>query len=173
MDLSRKGAPWPLVFLTATSIVLGVIPWSAQGASQTPSVAPDVEVLWEHLAFMPVPDGLRIVHVTHVLNRGPRPALRVPLGTPRAIRWVEFPAPLVPADGMIVDPRPLAVGEERQYALVYDLPTLSTPWVVRRPLLYFTNELWLWTESPELSLRALHSTPVGTEESVGAPSQPM
>lgn len=128
--------------------------------------APDVEVVREHLFLTRGPAGLQVLHMLELVNLGPRPAERVPLPVPKQAQWEQLPESLEAADGAVVDPRPLGVGEGRQYVLAYTIPWRD-PMVLRRALLYPTEELWIWAETGTLAVRAVRLEPVGQEEIEG------
>lgn len=153
---------WPRLLLLVLLLPVGL----AAGALAAPDEAPDVEVVREHLFLTRGPAGAQVLHMVELVNLGPRPAQRVPLPVPAEAQWEQLPSPVEAGAGGLVDPRPLAVGEGRQYALIYSLPWRE-PMVLRRPLLYPTAELWLWAETSGLAVRGVGLVPVGREEIEG------
>ena len=141
---------------------------TAMSAAALAQDAPDVEVAREHLFLRRGPAGLQVLQLLELVNLGPAPAGRVPLPVPEQAQWEQLPEPLEAADGAVVDPRPLGVGEGRQYALTYSIPWRE-PMVLRRALLYPTEELWIWAETGTLAVRGVRLEPVGRQEIEGIP----
>lgn len=167
MTRSRK----PRLGRLAVVFVMAVaIPFVALTAyAQTPAEAPDVEMVWELMVLNRAPDGVQVAHLMHVINMGPRQATSVPLTVPEGARWMDVPEPLLAEDGRAVDPRPLAVGEERRYLVAYEIPWQRLPMAVRRPMLYPTHELHIWVRSGELEVRGVNVRAGGTEDFEGVP----
>lgn len=155
-------AQWVLAaaLLLAAPLFAGP-PAAAQGAAP-PAEAPDVSVVREHLFLTRGPAGLQVLHLLELVNWGPRLADRVPLPVPAGAQWDQVPEPVAETEEGLVDPRPMGVGERREYALAYTLPWRE-PMVLRRALLYPTDELWLWAEAGSVDVRGLQLEMVGPQ----------
>lgn len=139
---------------------------SADSLTIGPGGAPDVVVVREHMFLSRGPAGAQVLHLLEVANPGPRQAVRVPLPVPAQAQWEQVPEPLEIGDGGLVDPRPLAIGEGREYVVAYTLPWRD-PMVLRRPLLYPVEELWLWADTGSVVPRGVQLLPAGREEVEG------
>lgn len=154
--MTRRDAAGARAVLFCLMVALAAWAGAARPAyAQTPEEAPDVEMLWELMVMTRAPEGVQVVHLMHVANMGPRVATAVPLAVPEGARWVEAPATLILDEGAAVDPEPLAVGEQRRYMVVYEIPWQRLPMAVRRPILYPTHEVDLWVRPGELELRGV------------------
>lgn len=151
-----------LCLLTGLAAVVCCGPAASAQALATDVGVPDVEVVREHMFLTRGPEGLRVLHILELVNVGAQPAARVPLPLPGDARWEQLPEPLEAAGGTVVDPTTLAVGEGRQYALAYSIPWRE-PMVLRRALLYPTEELWIWAETGTLAVRGVRLESVGQE----------
>lgn len=158
-----KLAKGTVVFVLALCIFVGCA-FLGTSFAQTPPEAPDVEIVTERLLFTRGPNGPRLLHMVQLLNVGPRPAEQIPLSVPTGALWLDVPEELEPGENVIVDPRPLAPGEARQYVFTYDLPWQRLPMTVRRPLFYPTEVMELWAETDALTLRGVNVRPVAEED---------
>lgn len=132
--------------------------------AQIPPEAPDVEIVTERMLFTRGPGGPRVLHMVQLVNIGPRVAERVPLAAPLGAVWLDVPEELSAEQDVLIDPRPMAAGEARQYVFTYELPWQRLPMVIRRPLLYPTGVLELWAETDTLTLRGVNVRPEAIEE---------
>lgn len=136
----------------------------AQAQGLTPGLAPDVEIITERMLFTRGPNGPRVLHMIQLVNIGPRLAEQIPLTIPQGAVWLDVPAELTTMEAVAVDPRPLPVGEARQYVLTYELPWQRLPMPIRRSLFYPTEVLEVWVETDELIVRGVNLRPVANEE---------
>ncbi len=163
MFLAGLALPAVLVLAAVSLAVLG--PAAEARAAVAPG-APDAWVEREHLFLTRGPEGLRVLQMIELVNAGPSPVDEVRLPVPADARWEQLPDPLVLAPGGVVDPTPLPPGGERQYVVAYALPWRE-PMVLRRPLPYRTEELWIWAEAATLTVRGVRLAQVGREEIEG------
>ena|GEM_PF-4565870 len=162
---ARPAAPAGVRLALAVALLLGGLALHGPAAAQStaaPEEAPDVSVAREHMFLTRGPSGLHVLHLLELVNLGPRQAERVPLPVPVGAQWEQVPQPVTSAEDGLVDPRPLSVGERREYALAYTLPWRE-PMVLRRALLYPTEELWIWAEAGSVGVRGLRLEPVGRQ----------
>lgn len=134
--------------------------------AQRPAEAPDVEVVTERMLFTRGPEGPLVLHMVQLVNVGPRAAERVPLPVPQGAVWMDVPDDLVAETDVIVDPRPMAAGEARQYIFTYELPWQRLPMAIRRPLFYPTAMLEVWAEQ-SLVFRGVGLREAGEEDLAG------
>lgn len=167
-DFTRRRRQPGDVFADCVIVVLIAVGLLFSGTdtvrAQIPPEAPDVEVIAERMLFTRGPGGPRVLHMVQLVNIGPRVAEQVPLAAPLGAVWLDVPEQLSAQQDVLIDPRPMAAGEARQYVFTYELPWQRLPMAIRRPLLYPTGVLELWAETDALTLRGVNVRPDAMEE---------
>lgn len=157
--MRRSAASWALLLVLLLAGAGTVL-------AQTPAEAPDVEVVSERLLLTRGPEGPLVLHMVQLVNVGPRPAERVPLSYPEGALLLDVPENLTAADGLLIDPEPMAPGDARQYIFSYELPWQRLPMPIRRAVLYPTAAFEAWAEE-SLLLRGVGLRAMGEEEIAG------
>jgi len=130
-----------------------------------------LEVPGEQFFMVPGEAGtVRVLQRTLVFNPGPWAAEQVEIPVPVGARLFDPPegwGDVAPGGRGLVDARPLAPGEVREYRVLYELMMGSRPYPVRRALPYPVGEMAFWVEDGALALTGLHLEDRGTEEMAG------
>lgn len=128
---------------------------------------PGLEAAGEQFFVIAADAGvLRVLQRTVVHNTGPEGVSRVPVPVPAGARLLEPDegwGAVEPGPGGLVDGRPMAPGEVREYRVLYEFTMGSRPLALRRSLPYPVREITFWVEEPALALTGLFLQEVGTE----------
>lgn len=162
----RAGA---LAVAVAVSFALGFA--AAAGVARAQEGAggavPGLEGAAEQFFLIAADEGvLRVLQRTVVHNTGSEGVPRVPVPVPAGARLLEPEEGwdhVQPGPAGLVDGRPMAPGEVREYRVLYEFTMGSRPLALRRSLPYPVRDISFWVEEPALALTGLFLQQVGTE----------
>jgi len=155
------------VVVVALALAAGAAPGAALAAEGDEPAVMGLEAAAEQF-FLVAADGgvLRVLQRTVVHNTGSEAVARVPVPVPAGARLLEPEGgwgDVQPGPGGLVDGRPMAPGEVREYRVFYELTMGSRPLALRRSLPYPVRDIAFWVEEPSLALTGLFLQEMGSE----------
>ncbi len=167
-----SGGKGLMVLVLAAALAVGLGPAASAQAPGAPagSGEPAVYVPRETLVLRWQDGRLWALDLIALANAGdgPAPGVELPLAAGAAsVTWEDQPLEL--ADGVVRDPRPLAPGETRRYALQYQVAVARWPHPLRKEIVYPTAELVVMAVPGELVAGGVDLEPGPVEVVAGQP----